>query len=346
MAPQAFPNNANPSYPGVPVTPNQSYPNAANPQGYQYNQFPQQPGMQPARKKMSGGMKALLIIVVVLVVLGIAGGAIAGYALTRPQPVIAVTSQYKVGSNYAGSTSTSFSIKGQKFTGSSAITFLLDGTTVPGSKTVQSDKDGNVTTTLNVTDAWTVGSHTLTAKDADGYTTKTGVAINVVAQGQANTPGPNGAPSDSSSYILRVTVQDPNSSSSNINELLSVTGKPDPDGGTICDPLVDNGVAHTVSGKSTNGVSYKETIALTCSGTYKAGKVTYDEKATKDSIVFSNGLNCTVQTPYTFQHLDGTFSSATAASGNFSRDSVTVNCDHGVGLQQLNGRQGTWTGQV
>src|SRR5256885_15000753 len=88
--------------------------------------YPQQPYMPPPTQKKSGtGMRILIIATVVVVILAGAGAGLV-YFLTRPQPVINVTSNYKVGVVPAGSTSTVFHVSGQKFSGNSAITFLLD----------------------------------------------------------------------------------------------------------------------------------------------------------------------------------------------------------------------------
>src|SRR5713101_6220193 len=152
--------------------------------------YPQQPFTPPpAQKKSGAGMRILIIVIVVVVILAGAGAGLV-YFLTRPQPVINVTSNYKVGVVPAGSTSTVFHVSGQKFSGNSAITFLLDGTPAPGGPSAHSDANGNVNADLTITNGWPVGSHTLTAEDASNYKTNIGSAVTIVPQGQAHTPGP------------------------------------------------------------------------------------------------------------------------------------------------------------
>src|SRR5579875_896024 len=288
----------------------------------------------PAPKKGKGG----LIAIVIVLILALIGGGVAVYIVTRPQPVISVTSSYKVGSTYAGATNTVFKVSGQKFSGSSQITFLLDGNPVPGNQPVQSDSNGNVTANLTVTADWTTGNHTLTAKDAGGYTAKSGVPITIVTPGQANTPGPNGAPPDDASGTVDATVT-ANGTSDTFQ--LTVTGSPD--GGKVCRDR-DNGQPQSQQGTTTDGVAYTATVAYTCSGTYKGGQLSYTETATSAKVVYANGLSCTANVPFVNMHLQGSFSSNTAISGNYSQDAVTFNCNMNVGAVTTNAETGTWTG--
>src|SRR6266567_2551211 len=72
--------------------PQQSY----TPAPPSYGSSPQQPFTPPAAQKKSGaGMRILIIAIVVVVILAGAGAGLV-YFLTRPQPVINVTSNYKV----------------------------------------------------------------------------------------------------------------------------------------------------------------------------------------------------------------------------------------------------------
>lgn len=297
---------------------------------------------QPQSGKKRRNSKVLLIIGVVVVLLGLIGG---GYELLIPRPTIKVSSAYNAGNVIVGSTGTSLSISGYKFSSVSAVTFLLDGKPIPGGgHIVQSNGGGDVSTTLQLTDNWPLGRHMLTAKDASGYTTSQGVAIQVVKRGEANTPGPNGAPPDDASLNINTSVT-LNGDPMQHTETLTITGRPDPKGGTVCIEGDDNGQPHPVTG-STGNVTFRETIVLSCSGLYKNGQLTYTETATSDKIEFSNGLTCTAHTPYTYQHLTGAFTNATSIKGTFTSDNVTVDCSNGVGTQQLNGNQGTWTGQT
>lgn len=291
----------------------------------------------PVAPKKGGGLKVLLIVIVVVLVLAGAGGGAAAYFLSRPQPTISLTSTYTTASTPAGATGTTFKVSGQKFSGGSAITFLLDGKPLTGGQAVSSNSSGAVSATLTVTDGWSVGSHTLTARDASGYLTQKGAALTIVTPGQAKTPGPNGAPSDDASGTVLASVQ-----SSDGSEAISlkVTGKAD--GGSVCRDA-DDGQSHSTSG-TTSGVGYTETTVATCSGSYKGGKLTYTETVTSDKIVFDNGVTCTAQVPYVARHLEGTFTNHTSLNGSYTSDAVTVNCDHGLGSSTTNAGQGTWTG--
>jgi hypothetical protein len=303
----------------------------------------------PLQPKSSNRLKVLLIVLSAILILGVGAGAAAAYVLTRPQPVMSVTSNYNVGSIPAGSTGTVLHVSARSFSGSSAISFLLDNTPVVGSQNVSSDANGNVRADLTITTAWAVGNHTLTARDAAGYATKTGVTLAIVPQGQAHTPGPNSAPPDDMSFTLNATLQVQDAGTGkqlgSSTETLIVTGKPGPSGGTVCQSI-DDGQTHTDNGTTSNGVTYQETHVSSCSGTYKGGKLTYIETATTDKILYSNGLSCVARTPYVFEHLEGTFTSQNAISGTLTADSITWDCNQGVGTQQTNASKGSWTAQM
>jgi hypothetical protein len=319
----------------------------AMPEQQPYTPSPMQ--SPPVQPKSSNRLKVLLIVLSIVLVLGAGGGGIAAYLLTRPQPVMSVTSNYNVGSTPAGSTGTVLHVSAHSFSGSSAITFLLDNVPVASNQNVSSDADGNVRADLAVTNAWTVGNHTLTAKDASGYATKAGVTIAIVPQGQAHTPGPYGAPPDDMSFTLNANVQAQDAGTGkqlgSATETLTVTGRPDPSGGTVCRAL-DDGQPNTDTGNAGNGITYRETYVLSCSGTYKGGKLSYIETATSDKVVFSNGLSCVARTPFVYEHLEGAFTNQTTISGTFSSDSITVDCNQGISTQQTNARKGSWTAQL
>ncbi len=309
--------------------------------------YPQQPFTPPpAQKKSGAGMRILIIVIVVVVILAGAGAGLV-YFLTRPQPVINVTSNYKVGAVPAGSTSTAFHVSGQKFSGNSAITFLLDGTPVPGGSSAQSDANGNVKADLTITNGWPVGSHTLTAEDASNYKTNIGSAVTIVPQGQAHTPGPNGAPPDDMSFTVQTSVQPQDALNGKqqtpFSETLQITGNPN--GGSVC-RSADNGQPQLLTGSSGNGITYRETVVWTCSGSYKGGKLTYTETTTSDKIDFSDGVSCTVHTPYVNQHLDGAFTNNNTISGPYTSDGVTADCTGGLGTQHGDASKGTWNGNV
>lgn len=303
-----------------------------------------QPGIPPAyppaaQPQKKSSLKTIVIVVIVILLIVAGGGGTAIYFATRPQPVISVTSKYAASALPAGSSSTSFTVTGKDFSGNSAITFLLDNAPAPGASTAQSDNNGNVTATLTVTDAWGAGNHSLTAKDANGYLTKVSKQITVVAQGQAGTPGPNGAPTDSASGTISVTIQ---ANSDTETTTLTITGSES--GGKVCGTHAD-GQPHSDTGTA-NGLSYTETIVRTCDGTYKSGKIDYTETTTTDKITFSNGVVCNLNAPYVDGHLTGTFSSSTSVSGSFSSEQANLTCALDGQSQSSNvaAESGTWTG--
>jgi hypothetical protein len=296
--------------------------------------------MAPPARPSHRGRNIALILVLLVLVLGGASGIT--YVLTRPKPVIDVTSQYTSGSSLVGSTGTTFHIRGTQFSSNSTITFLLDGQQTPGSQTVVSDTNGAFAINLAVTAQWTAGKHTLTARDAGGYETRVGQSILIVNQGEAGTPGPNGAPADDTqSFALHVTVQRQGAQAA--TETLTITGQPDPAGGTVCNKSIDNGQPHTGTGTDGQGHTFKETTVLKCSGTYKTGKITYTETVTSDQIVFDAGPTCTLVAPFTDQQLTGSFTDATHASGTFSSEAAIYNCGQS-GVLPITPQSGTWSG--
>jgi hypothetical protein len=271
-----------------------------------------------------------------------------------PRPVIEVQSHYQQGGVPAGSTTTSLHVSGKWFSYRSSITFLLDGKPAPGSGGTQSDAQGRVEADLTVTGDWGVGNHTLTAKDDQGYVTRRGAALAIVTQGEAGTPGPNGAPADDASFTLVVTIQtqDPlTGAPQSMQETLVITGQADPAGGTVCQardnsqPFTQTGNVLDASGMPT-GVTYQETLTATCSGSYKGGQLTYTETATSDQYVLSNGFTCQASTPYTLQTLSGSFSSATTSSGSWSTSGYTMTCAQDQSVTQHPAQQGSWSGAI
>jgi hypothetical protein len=107
----------------------------------------------------------------------------------------------------------------------------------------------------------------------------------------------------------------------------------------------DDGQPQTYNGND-NGTTYHETIVLSCSGTYKAGKLSYIETATSDKVDYSAGLSCVAHTPYVLEHLEGAFTSQNAISGILTADSITWDCNHGLGTRQINAKKGSWTAQL
>src|SRR5579859_1269214 len=266
-----------------------------------------------------------------------------------PRPVIQVMSQYQQGGAPAGSASTSLHISGVAFSYTSPITFLLDGQPTPGSQRAESDARGRVEADLAVTGDWKLGAHTLTANDAQGYATPTGMPVAIVAQGEASTPGPNGAPADDASFGVMVNVD--NGQLWYFPDSLVITGKPDPNGGTVCQAR-DNGQTFSRDGPlygadgQPNGITYHETTIATCAGSYKGGHLIYTETATSDQFALSNGVTCQGNTPRILQSLDGSFDNSTTISGSWSADPLTVSCDQNFQVNGVGAQQASWSGST
>src|SRR5579871_699375 len=336
-----------PQYPGVAPT----YP-GSQPQGWFPGGFsppPTPPQLQPTQQRGGGnGLRIVIIALVVLVILG--GGGTAAYLLTRPKPVITVNSQYSVGQTPAGAAGTVLKISGQKFSGNSSITFLLDGQQVPGAQPVESDNSGNVTATLTVTKDWAVGADSITARDASGYATKSGAPIEIVDPGKANTPGPNGAPSNDVSFSLNVTITSPVLGTA--KETLVITQKGD-SGGTVCQTQDDGNTTITSPGTLTfadgTQLAYSEASTFSCSGTYVGGHLTYTETTVTDVWTFGSGSNtqqCHAN-PHKAQILTGDFSSATSISGTYSADSFSLqDCTYKGNPVNIDSDKGTFTGSI
>jgi hypothetical protein len=288
-------------------------------------------------KKSSKGLMITVIVLVSLVILGSIGAGV-WYLLPKPQPVISVDSDFKAESSLVGATDTTFKIIGQKFSSNSLVTFLLDGKPVPGNQPVQSDSNGNVSANIKVTNDWSVGNHTLSAKDASNYETKLTVPVKIVQAGESKTPGPNGAPSNDAKGTVAAVV--------------TVDGKQTPDKlslntmtyGAVCRERDDN-QSHAYQSDVGNGVTVVVTITASCSeGSYSSGKVIYVETVTSAKAQYSNGVTCTFRTPFVNQRWEGTFTSATNVSGTYTTQAVTFDCDHGQGSQTASSTSGTWTG--
>ncbi len=296
--------------------------------------------MQPAPRR---GKKVALIWLIILVLLGAGGGG--AYLFIRSKPVITVTSKYMVGTTPAGAATTQLHLSGSKFAARSAVSFLLDGQPEPGHHAFQSDANGALAGDLTVTTDWPMGQHSLTAKDASGNTTVLGKTIIIVPQGEANTPGPKGAPADDTPSFklnLVVNVHDNNSGENGTYAYtLTVTGQPDPMGGKVCNPEEDTDQPQTT--KDSSGDT--ETGTIQCSGTYKGGKITYTQTISNYKLTFHNGITCTATAPFVNRELDGAFTSATEASGTLSSDTPTFTCSNGRSVT-IKSFDGTWTGSI
>jgi hypothetical protein len=304
------------------------------------------------KTKAAGGSAVKTIIIVVTTVVVVAAGGIgaAAHFLSGPQPVISITSKYKVGNAPAGANGTILHISGQQFSSTSAITFLLDGVPAPGSAGVKSNASGNFQTDLKVTNAWSIGTHTLTARDANNKSTQNRVTVMIVPPGQAHTPGPHGAPPDDASFRLNVTVQaaDPYAGEPFAsNPVLIITGHPE--GGTVCSPD-DSGQSFTYNGTTyNNGTPYTEADTATCSGTYKAGQISYIETDTSVKISWqSNGVNvnCVLNNPAVILRLTGAYAGNDTFSGTINYPYVPLTCDQQGYYFYQEALKGTWTGTI
>lgn len=297
------------------------------------------PGFVPPQQQKTNRNMLYAIIAIIVVVILVGAGGTGYYLATRPKPVITVTSDFHSGAALAGATDTSFKVTGVSFSSSSAVTFLLDGRPVPGMQPVISDDKGNITTTLKVTSDWTVGDHTLTAKDASDYKTQQEQKIKIVQQGDAHTPGPNNAPPNDAKGRVNatITVNGGGSSTETLNVNTSTSG-------TVCTDT-DDGQPHVYTQSTASGVPIKLTLTTTCSGSYKGGKLTYVQTATNGKLEATNGaLTCTLRVPFENQHLEGTFSNSTTVNGTYTSASFTMDCDHNVGTQTVGSGTGSWTG--
>ena len=366
-----------PYYPGVQGG-HTSYPAANQAPAHMYPQQPTQWGTQephplhghehhiqhaaPAHAvatKAAGGiaLKSILIAVAAVVVIAGGGVGLAAYLANRTpplQPVISITSNYKVGNALAGASGTVLHISGSKFSNNSTITFLLDGASAPGSTGVKSDANGSFQADLKITDGWSVGTHTLTAKDADNNSTQHSVTVMVVSPGQANTPGPLGAPPDDASFHVNanITAQFGSSAPFTETQTVIVTGHPDPTGGSVCEST-DNGQPNMYTSSTFDtSTAYQETAVYSCTGTYKAGKFTYTQMFVSDVIKYylaTPVVTCTLTSPQPNMELSGSYTGNNTFSGTITYPAISqsvYSCDaNGANFFHRSG-QGTWTGSV
>jgi hypothetical protein len=126
----------------------------------------------------------------------------------------------------------------------------------------------------------------------------------------ANAPGPNGAPSNSATFKLTLTIVKSGSVYliGNPQNMLVVMG------GKVCGPH-DNGQPFTYPDPERPGQT--DTTTTTCSGSYQGGKLTYTQ--TVIQIIIANaiqGFTCTITAASPWMvHLEGTFTGPTAMSG-------------------------------
>ena len=94
------------------------------------------------------------------------------------------------------------------------------------------------------------GSPAMSGSEGEACGSGNGVALKIVSQGQAHTPGPNGAPPDDQTFNINASVVPDGEVSYSIK--LEVTGGPDPNGGSVCAPGAD-GSQQTSNGQNNIG---------------------------------------------------------------------------------------------
>jgi hypothetical protein len=301
-------------------------------------------GVQP---KAPAWRKWAIIAIVVVLILG-ASGILLRFLPTTLTPTISVTSTYQDGGTPAAADGTDIHVKGKNFAANSAVSFLLDSMPVTGS--AQSDAKGNIAVDLTVATSWTTGRHTLTASDANKNTTATGVTLKIVQPGEASTPGPYGAPANNATFSVEVNAQmqdDADKTHYASHFTLNITGHPDPNGGTVCSPGDDRSPQETsIPDVSADGTTYAEVSTYTCSGTYQAGKITYNETLQTRTISATSGASCTLNKPLSsYTQVTGTYNSQKEFSGTVTFSSIPVTQFTCKDLEYTPASAtGTWTG--
>ena len=308
----------------------------------------------------ASSFKTIIIVVTAVVVVAAGGIGAAAHFLSHPQPLIRVSSNYTAGNTSAGANGTVLHISGQQFSSNSAITFLLDGHVAPGNPGTQSDSNGNFSADITITNAWSVGTHTLTAIDASNASPKNSVSVMIVQQGEANTPGPDGAPPDDASFkvIAQIQRQAIAGNPYSTQETEFVTGHPDPMGGTVCQPE-DNGQPIVTTGVTSNTpIPFRNTYTFSCAGSYKGGKLTLTETLRSEVRVYSlpdgTTTTCTLNSPQpvTDEQVSGSYTGNNTFSGTITYPAIpdsdySCNGDGSYTFYNFHTyEQFNWTGQV
>jgi hypothetical protein len=304
------------------------------------------------------GKSSLLLVSLLVLALIIATGGGAFYILTHPRPTLSLNSSYMVGQTPAGATGTELHISGQDFSRQTAITFLLDGKPAPGAPEAISDMSGKINVILLVTPTWPVGKHTLSARDDRYNFNQINIPLEIVKQGQANTPGPLGAPPDDASFVTSLSIQGKyeaaNAQPLSGNEKLVITGHAYPNEGSIC-KANDTGHPHQYSTKTSNGIPLTEVMTTTCTGTYKSGSITYTQILLTDAITLNdNGtqISCNLTKSGPEERLTGSYTAQGTFHGTVqyvSFPDTDFACNTGsLGTFQfyLYGGHGTWVGSI
>jgi hypothetical protein len=251
-----------------------------------------------------------------------------------PQPLLSVDSGYVEGSTPAGSAGITFKVSGKRFTPKAEVTLLLDGQPLALGQPLTSDAQGHISASLAVTASWTLGGHVLTARDSQGYVTQSPTPLVIVRPGEADTPGPNGAPPDDASFSIYFNVQATDLATGrklSFQVYADVTGRPDPAGGRVCNLAYDNNRPFTTTGQFSNGEKYTETMTTTCAGTYKSGKISYTETATSDRFKLANGVVCSTQHPFAINVVIGTYTTS-GFRGRYVSQGAVIPCNDGTDI--------------
>lgn len=270
--------------------------------------------------KRKTAMRWIIILIAMLLITAAGGSGVLAYILTRPQPAISlISSTYHSGNVPAGSNGTMLPIQGQNFSHHSAITFFLDKHVLTTALAVVSNQYGMFSVNLPITATWPLGLHILTARDAENYMSQKDIQVVIVAQGQAHTPGPNGAPPDDTSFNMHITVQEPDNGNSDLvsnMDTLLVSGNPDPAGGSVCKDR-DNMQPQTYHSHTTSGLPDTLIYTFSCSGTYKNGQISYTETLLSAVITVNaqgHAYVCRMLTAGIAEQLTGNYT----AQGNFT----------------------------
>ncbi|HEU5367873.1 MAG TPA: hypothetical protein VFU69_05400 [Ktedonobacterales bacterium] len=261
-----------------------------------------------------------------------------------PQPVLSVDSGYVEGSTPAGSVGTTFDVSGKRFTPNAAVTLLLDGKPQTLSQPLTSDATGHISAGLAVTADWALGGHVLTARDSQGYVTRSPTPLVVVRPGEADTPGPNGAPADDATFTLYFNVQASDLISGqklSFQVFANITGRPDPAGGAVCNLAYDNNRPFTTKGQFSNGEKYTETMTTTCAGTYKSGKISYTETATSDQFKLASGVVCSTRHHFAYNVITGSYTTS-GFRGRYVSPGAVIPCSDGSSII-YDPLAGSWT---
>ena len=286
-----------------------------------------------SRPDRNGALLWVLLAITIIIITALSAGGLLAYIMTRPhpQPQISLLSSYTADGLPAGANGTILRVQGQKFSSASGITLLLNGRPLPGAPRVISDQDGNFSVILTIPASWSPGRYSLTARDANHYTPKKSAAFAIVAQGEANTPGPNGAPSDDASFTLHIIVQGEDTSTqtqtqdqaSSVDSPLSsadpliVTGNAASTGGSVCKAR-DNGQTQTYQSTTSTGLPYTQDATFSCTGSYKGGQLSYTETLLSDVVTVNNqgtSYTCHLLTSGVDEQLNGNYT-ATGFSGS------------------------------